>query len=299
MENTVDAPTTDSALRVFELFHENSKQRQFDLEFGRRILLLNGNLAFHEVVSRTFKSYPGAEFILLPAVVPAEGPSFERVAATRRSIRRFDGQPLSLRELALLLYFGAGVTGRLDPSEHGIVQPVRAAPSGGALYPIEVYAAVMAVEGLEPGLYHYAVDRKGLELLRRANMVEHLCEATFDPATILGAAVVFVLTGVFGRSYFKYGERGYRFAMLEAGHMCQNVLLEATALQIGAVAVGGFLDDKINEMIGLDGVDEAATYLIAAGRAATRHGAIAGSSEQIVDRLLSALWARATPIAGG
>jgi SagB-type dehydrogenase family enzyme len=208
----------------------------------------------------------------------------------RRSIRRFDGQPLSLRELTQLLYFSAGVTGWLDPSEPGLVQPVRAAPSGGALYPIEVYAAVIAVEGLERGLYHYAVDRKGLELLQLGNPVERLSEATSDFATISRAAVVFVLTGMFGRSHFKYGERAYRFALLEAGHICQNVLLEATALKLGAVAIGGFIDDKINEILDLDGIDEAATYLIAVGRPAVRPDVT--PSDSAVDRLLGALWAR-------
>jgi SagB-type dehydrogenase family enzyme len=150
----------------------------------------------------------------------------------------------------------------------------------------------MAVEGLVPGVYHYAADRRGLELLRRRDLIEQLSEATFDPATISGAAVVFILTGIFSRTYFKYGERGYRFALLEAGHICQNVLLEATALKLGAVPIGGFVDDKINEMLDLDGVDEAAVYLIAAGTPATRQGAF-------VRRLLSALWSQAAPTASG
>jgi SagB-type dehydrogenase family enzyme len=147
----------------------------------------------------------------------------------------------------------------------------------------------MAVEGLDPGLYHHAVDRKGLELLRRGNLVEALCEATSDPAMMSRAAVVFVLTGVFARSHFKYGERGYRFALLEAGHICQNILLEATALQLGAVAVGGFIDQEINQLIDLDGVDEAAVYLIAAGRPAPRPVLTREAGEQAVTNLLHAL----------
>jgi SagB-type dehydrogenase family enzyme len=290
MEEHVDPRPDGTDVRAFELYHENSKQWRFDLEFGRRILLLNNNPQFHEVAARSFKGYPGAEFVELPAVAPSEGPPFELVAAERRSIRRFDGRPLSLNELARLLYFGAAITGALDASEHGVAQPVRAAPSGGALYPIEVYAAVIAVEGLDAGLYHYAVDRKGLELLRRGNPVEALCEATSDPAMMSRAAVVFVLAGVFARSHFKYGERGYRFALLEAGHICQNILLEATALRLGAVAVGGFIDQEINQLIDLDGVDEAAVYLIAAGRPAPRPAHTREADEQAVTNLLRALW---------
>jgi SagB-type dehydrogenase family enzyme len=299
MEKDIAFPTDNAVLRVSELYHENSKQKRFDVEFNRRIYLVNNDPAFHTVMSRAFKSYPGAEFMSLPAVVPGESPPFEHVAAMRRSIRRFDGQRLSLQHLAQLLHFGAGITGRLDASDHGLVQPVRAAPSGGALYPIEVYVSVSAVEGLEPGLYHYAADRRGLERLRLGNLAERLSEATSDPATISHAPVVFVLTGVFGRSHFKYGERSYRFALLEAGHICQNLLLEATSLQLGAVAVGGFIDDEVNEMLDLDGVDEAAICLVAAGKPAARPAVRAETAKQLIDDLLGALSARtATSKAG-
>jgi SagB-type dehydrogenase family enzyme len=290
MSDALDPQPPDKAVRIFELYHENSKQRPFDVEFGRRILFFNESPAFHEVAARTFKSYPGAEFLALPKINPEGGPPFELVAAMRRSIRRFDGLPLTVRELARLLSFGAGVTGQLDPSDPGFVQPVRAIPSGGALYPIEVYTAIAAVEGIEPGLYHYAVERKGLELLHRGNLVERLCKATADPATISAAAVVFILTGQFARSHFKYGERGYRFALLEAAHISQNLLLEATALDLGAVAIGGFIDDQINAMLDLDGIDETAIYLIAAGRPAARP--VATPNAPLIDRVLGALWTR-------
>lgn len=291
MEKDIAIPTDGEALRVSELYHENSKQRPFDVEFNRRIYLMNSNAAFHKIMSRAFKSYPGAEFIPMPAVVPGEGAPFERVATMRRSIRRFDGQALTLEELARLLNFSAGITGRLDAAEDGTVQPVRAVPSGGALYPVEVYVCVMAVEGLRPGLYHYAVDRRGLECVRLEALTERLCEATSDRALMSRAAAVFVLAGTFGRSHFKYGERGYRFSLLEAGHLCQNLLLEATTLELGAVPVGGFADDEINAILDIDELDEAAIYLIAAGRPAARPGVGAQTTERLIDNLLSALWA--------
>lgn len=292
MEKEIASPTDNFVLRAFELYHENSKQQRFDVEFARRIYLMNNSPSFHEVLSRTFKNYPGAQFVPLPRVLPGESPPFECVAAMRRSIRRFDEARISLPQLAQLLHFGAGITGRLNATDHGIVQPVRAAPSGGALYPVEVYVCVMTVEGLEQGLYHYAADRRGLELLQRGNMVDRLSEATSDPAMIAHAAVVFVLAGVFARSHFKYGERGYRFALLEAGHICQNLLLEATSLQLGAVAVGGFIDDEINQMLDLDGLEEAAVYLVAAGKPAARPTVRAETTGQVVNDLFAALWAR-------
>jgi SagB-type dehydrogenase family enzyme len=294
MEKEIASSDDGVALRASELYHENSKQQRFDAEFSRRIYLVNNNASFHGVLSRSFKSHPGAEFMSLPAVAPADGPPFETVAALRRSIRRFDGQPISLLQLARLLYFAGGLTGRLDATEHGVMQPVRAAPSGGALYPVELYMCAIAVQGLQQGLYHYAVDRHGLELLQRGNMAERLSEATSDAAMISRAAVVFILAGMFGRGQFKYGERSYRFALLEAGHICQNLLLEATALQLGAVAVGGFIDDEINQMLDVDGVDEAAIYLVAAGQPAARPAVRTARAERVIDDLFAALWQAGT-----
>ncbi len=274
----------DESTATFELYHENSKQRRHDLSFNRRIYEINQSPDIHRLVSRTFKTYPGAEFLPLSAVEPAEG--FERVAALRRSIRRFSGKPIQLDQLGRLLYCSSGMTGRLDDSRHGIVQPIRAAPSGGALYPVELYAAVLTVDGLEQGLYHYAVDRHGLELLRRGDFSDVLSEATSDPASLSNAGVVFILTGVFARSRFKYGERGYRFTLLETGHIAQNILLAATALALGAVAIGGFVDDEVNVLLDLDGVEEAALYLVASGHPAPRPSA---EPNELVDRLLVAL----------
>jgi SagB-type dehydrogenase family enzyme len=287
--NIRDSTPAGEKTVAFEVYHENSKQRRHDLEFNRRINLVNTNADFHQVMARSFKGYPGALFTPLPVVEPAEGPPFERVAALRRSIRRFNGEPLRLDALARLLYFGNGLSGHLDSTSHGSVQPVRAAPSAGALYPVEIYAAVMAVEGLEPGLFHYAVDRHGMELLRPGNFAGLFSETTFDPATFSRAAVAFVLTGVFTRAHFKYGERGYRFTLLEAGHVCQNLLLAATSQELGAVAVGGFIDDEVNELLDLDGVDEAALYLVAAGHPAERPTSRENKPGEIVDKLLGAL----------
>ena len=291
MDKPHDTAADDRAL-VFELYHENSKQRRHDLEFNRRINAVNGNPDFHRVIARAFKTYPGSPFTPLPSVEPADGPAFDRVALQRRSIRRFSGAPLRLEELARLLYFGGGVTGRLDASSHGIVQPVRAAPSGGALFPVEMYAAVLAGEGLEAGIYHYAIDRHGLELLQTGDVAEALSSATSDPATCSRAALALILTGVFGRGHFKYGERAYRFALLEAGHICQNILLAATALGLGAVPIGGFVDDEVNDLLDLDGVDEAVIYMAMVGHPASR------PADDVVDRLLGTLWSRTVDGAG-
>ena len=289
----VDRAAANEQTPVFEIYHENSKQWRHDLELSRRINFVNNNPDFHQVIARAFKGYPGAVFTPLPVVDPGESPPFERVVALRRSIRSFSGAPLSLDALTRLVFFGSGLSGELEASGLGLVQPLRMAPSAGALYPVEVYVAVTAVEGLEPGLYHYAVDRHGMELLQPGNFENQLSKITFDPGTFSRAAVAFVLTGVFDRTHFKYGERGYRFTLLEAGHICQNVLLAASAQGLGAVVVGGFIDDELNELLDLDGVDEAAICLVAAGHPAIR--SVQQQEEkagEIVEQLLSALWSQ-------
>jgi SagB-type dehydrogenase family enzyme len=259
------AAQEQNEISISELFHENSKQQRYNLAFSRRISFVNSSPTIHQVISKTCKTYPGAIAIPLPTVQPGNGLSFEDVVTKRRSIRRFSNVPLDLTEISKLLYFGNGITGKLAPSGQGIVQPVRAAPSGGALYPIELYLAVCNGTDIEPGIYHYVAATHALEQLALGDFAPALSEATSDSALFSHASITIILTAMFERTRFKYGERGYRFALLEAGHIAQNILLTSTALDLGGVAVGGFIDDEINEILGIDGVDEASIYMIALG----------------------------------
>jgi SagB-type dehydrogenase family enzyme len=171
------------------------------------------------------------------------------------------------------------------------MQPVRAAPSGGALYPIELYAIVSAVDELTKGIYLYSVPRHALQLISEGDFASELAKATSFPEVFSSVSVTFVLTALFGRTTFKYGERGYRFALLEAGHIAQNILLAATAQKLGAVAVGGFIDDEINDLLDIDGVEEAAVYLVAAGRPRRQsYGQPDNLGQSVVDELISMLW---------
>jgi SagB-type dehydrogenase family enzyme len=263
----------DVEASIAELYHENSKQRRHDLDFGRRIYLVNRSAAVRRAVARSFKGYPGASVTALPSLALV-GTPVEDVLRRRRSHRRFTGAPLTLDELARLLHSGNGITGHLDAPDGEVPQPVRAAPSGGALYPVELYAAVMAVDGVPAGVHHYSVARHALELVSSGDPRDALSAITGDPGVFSGAAVAFVLTTVLGRGRFKYGERAYRFALLEAGHMTQNLMLAATALDVGSVPVGGFVDDELNALLDVDGVDEAAVCLVVAGRSGAAPSAL-------------------------
>jgi SagB-type dehydrogenase family enzyme len=144
---------------------------------------------------------------------------------------------------------------------------LRAAPSGGALYPTEVYVAVRdgGCDAVPPGLFHYNPVRGDLALIA-ADVTERLASATPYPDAVATAGATLVFTMILERTRFKYGERGYRFALLEIGHMAQNSLLAATALGLAGVPLGGFYDDEANEVLGVDGVTETIVYLVAVGR---------------------------------
>jgi SagB-type dehydrogenase family enzyme len=179
----------------------------------------------------------------------------------RRSERGFASSGITVRELATVLHAGYGVTRRDDP------QPLRAVPSGGALYPLEVYAVLARVEDADPGLYHLYPLRPALEVLSLGGSpLAALQDAAVYPEIVEGCAATLLITGMFWRSRFKYGLRGYRFTLLEAGHLAQNVVLMCAALGLAAVPLGGFYDRPVDELLGADGVNESVLYAICLGR---------------------------------
>jgi SagB-type dehydrogenase family enzyme len=249
---------------ISELFHENSKQRRYDLQFYRRIYQINQSPSIQKITSHAFKTYKGVKTIPLPHKFPRNPLSFDDVILKRRSIRQFSGALLKLEEVARLLHFGNGITGKLTKLGQ-INQPLRAAPSGGALYPVEVYFIALHAESLEEGIYHYNVKENLLEFIYPGDVRSQLIRSTYYETIFDRASGVIVLTAIFERTTFKYGERGYRFILFEAGHIAQNILLTATSLNLGAVTIGGFIDEEINQMLDIDGVDEAALYLLVIG----------------------------------
>jgi SagB-type dehydrogenase family enzyme len=197
----------------------------------------------------------------------APGMTLAEALGARRSERGFASGNVTFRELATVLRAGYGVT---RPAGVGDPQPLRAVPSGGALYPLEVYAVLARVEDAEPGLYHLDPLRPALEVLSLgAAPLATLRAAAVYPEIVEGSAATLLVTGMFWRSRFKYGLRGYRFTLLEAGHLVQNVQLMCAALGLSAVPLGGFYDRPVDELLGADGVNESVLYSVCLGRGAT------------------------------
>jgi SagB-type dehydrogenase family enzyme len=207
-----------------------------------------------------FKEYPQALTITLPKPKPVGKMSLEEALQRRRSIRDYSQAPLSLEELSLLLYLADGIT----LWQYGI--GFRTAPSAGALYPIEIYPVVNRVEGLKPGVYHYNVRLHALELLKEGEFGPEMVQYCLGQEMPGAAALTLILTAVFQRTRWKYRERAYRYVLLEGGHIGQNIYLTATAMGMGACAIGAFLDDQVNRLIGVDGKEEAVIYILTVGK---------------------------------
>ena len=141
--------------------------------------------------------------------------------------------------------------GRLLWAAQGVTHPegLRTAPSAGALYPLEIYLAAGAVEQLEAGLYRYLPGKHALEKIKNADLRKDLCNASLQQSWIAKAPAVVVITAVYQRVTKKYGERGVRYAQIEAGAAAQNIYLEATALGLGTTYVGAFDDDRVGDLL--------------------------------------------------
>jgi SagB-type dehydrogenase family enzyme len=207
------------------------------------------------------KQYPGAPVVDLPAADGAAAPAGDLYGAVvrRHSVRDYADRPLTLDQLSSLLFLTAG------RRPYG----GRTVPSSGALYPIEVYAVVNAVDGLDRGLYHYDAERHALRVVDRRDLRGRVVQQGLGQSFLGDAGVVLCLTIIPDRMRFRYRHRSYRYGLIEAGHLGQNTYLAATAMGLGACAVGAFFDDDLNDMLGVDGRREAGVYVLAVGTVAS------------------------------
>ncbi|MBU0999945.1 SagB/ThcOx family dehydrogenase [Patescibacteria group bacterium] len=209
-----------------------------------------------------FKTYPRFNKVKLTRSFSKKKISLLSVLNKRRSTRTFSGVSISIKDLSYLLLYSGGIVNPgmvLDESR-------RSYPSAGARYPLEVYPLVIiGNEEIKAGLYHYNVKEHTLEVILEEDLKQWLLESTGNFKPITKASVVFIITGVLDRARVKYGDRGYRYVLIEAGHMAQNLLLLSTGLGMANLAVGGYIDFKVTQLLDLELVKEAPLYMIAVG----------------------------------
>ena len=181
----------------------------------------------------------------LPPQKPKGMVSVEEAIRGRRTVRAFSNKPMHLHQLSQCLWSGQGIT-----EDHG---NKRAAPSAGALYPLDLYAAVGlgGVEGLDTGVYRYKPEGHDLLQVMKGDKREDVAMASLRQMWMSTAPVTLVITADYRRITGKYGKRGIRYALIESGHLGQNIFLQAEAIGLACGIVGAFDDGRVILAAGL------------------------------------------------
>ncbi|MCK4501193.1 SagB/ThcOx family dehydrogenase [Candidatus Babeliales bacterium] len=213
------------------------------------------NIAQHVKTPKSLTQQKATKTIKLPIPNKTGNYSLEKALATRRSIRNYKQKLMTLAQLSQLLWSAQGSTGSDN---------LRSAPSAGALYPLEIYAAVSNISGLEIGIYKYNSQKNMLTLIIDDNQQDKIFQAGNQQSALKQPAATLILTGTYARTQKKYGTRSTRYVHMEAGHASQNIYLQATAMNLGTVAIGAFSDTAIKNLMGLP-IGEQPLYLMPIG----------------------------------
>lgn len=207
---------------------------------------------------------PTAILIPLPEAenLPAFDLELRQAVEQRTSLRKYKKTALTLEELSYLLWTTQGVKAVTN-------RPVtlRTVPSAGARHAFETYLLINQVSGIDAGLYRYiALEHALLPVNLSESINEEITKACFGQQQVFTSAVTFIWAAELARMYWRYGERGYRYLHLDAGHVCQNLYLAAEAVNSGVCAIAAYNDDELNQTIGLDGENQFVIYLGTVGK---------------------------------
>ena len=195
----------------------------------------------------------GDKEFFLPSPTIEGKVSVEEAIKKRRSVRAFKDQPLSINQISQLLWAAQGITDTRQGFSY------RAAPSAGALYPLEIY--VVSKEGV----FHYVPSEHKLVQLKEGDVRKNLSDAALGQSPIYSAPLNIVITALYEKTTIKYGERGIRYVHIETGHSAENIQLQAVALGLVSVPIGAFYDNKVASVIGCL-KEEVPLYIIPIGK---------------------------------
>lgn len=262
---------------VADLYHENTKVTMKDPHWHQRLSTFNSSETIWLMLEHLNPDYRNEPQFELPTPDDTVSADLFDVLAERRSVRTFSGDGISAQQLSNVLWYSCN-SSRIETligSEEEYPIARRSYPSPGGLYPTEIYLAVTnAGDELTEGLYYYVPGDHSLRVLREADSAASFNDelrSLLDPygdseqVDLDDANVFLLLTAAFWRVKAKYGPRGYRFIMQEAGHLLQNVLLAATALGFGGVPLGGYDERGLNEYLEIDGTNEGLVYAACLG----------------------------------
>lgn len=193
------------------------------------------------------------EDIILPSPKTKGDISVEEAIERRRSIRDFTNTPLTLEQISQLVWSAQGITDTINGYK------LRASPSAGALYPLELYILI------PEGVYHYIPSEHMLSLVKEGDYRKQLYQSALKQSSITSAPMNIVITAIYERTTIKYRERGVRYVHIEAGHAAENIHLQAVSLGLASVPIGAFYDDKVKNVISCSD-DEVPLYIIPVGK---------------------------------
>lgn len=242
---------------LWEVFHENSKLGAYE-RFLPDELMAAYVARLSESLS--FETYPEVE---LPTTLTPLALSLAEAINARETARQLTPETLTREDLATILHYAYGVT--RDNEGTVFQRPFRAAPSADAFYPLEIFFHTTRVSELAPGLYHYNPSRNSVRHLSVGDHSGEIATGLIQKPVAVNSSLILFVTAMFERTTVKYGNRGYRFVLLEAGHVAQNINLVAAGLGLGCVNIGGYLDHHMDEMLGLDGVTHSTVYMLSIG----------------------------------
>jgi len=253
---TVELPDRDDY--VWEFFHENSKVEK------HRPFLSNEDIVRNMQEQHDSMYYPSRKVFYLDDVDQIELGALKESIKNRESGREWPATTeLTFQDLSTILTYGYGVSS--ERFTVGVREP-RVIPSGGGLYPLDIYISARNVIGLEQGLYHYNPNMVGLQQLKKGDQILNYSSSFIQRNIAESSAAMLFITAFFKRSTFKYGPRGYRFCMIEAGHIAQNINLISAAQKNLCLNIGGYYDSEIDGFLDLNGLDQSVIYCIALGK---------------------------------
>lgn len=223
---------------------------------GLLLLLLSGFNQCNHPKGKEPSSMESEPFKLPPPELRGEL-SLEETLLKRRSVRRYLDEPLELKWVSQLLWAAQGIT--LESEGY------RTAPSAGGTFPIEIYIAAGKVSELQPGLYRYVPSSHSLVKTGDADLRIDLADAALGQGQVRNAPAVIIVAADYARSSSQYGKRSTRYTHMEAGHVGQNISLQAITYGLGTVMVGAFDDDKVKRVLNLPR-NEDPLYLIPVGK---------------------------------
>ena len=247
----------DMYIDFSKLFHNASKDRR---DQGTRFVPTDHSLWPPEWRTVAYKIYEKLPKITFGGALPSS--ALFDILKKRASKRNYSGKPLTRAEIFTLLTYGCGETGAFD----GSGMPRRTYPSGGSRYPVETYLLILQDSTeLAAGLYHYETAANELAFLAPKDLIPDT-SSLFSYQWVGQASAVILLTGVFERSKQKYGQRGYTYTLLEAGHIGQNFYLISEVLGISCCALSGIEYEPLERLMAIDGTNESVVYSIAFGK---------------------------------